>query len=1149
MTDVNVDFVLENDEPIRADFDVEQGNTLVADLIVQGSNDHNVLINRGMANQHPISAITDLQETLDTLHGEIGSIGQTIGTYGDIVTHNTDEFATAEQGALADTALQPGDNISELVNDSHYATETYVDNGLSTKQDTISDLSAIRSGAELGATSVQRVETGNSNGTIRVDGRDVAVKGLGSAAYTESTDYDVAGSASTAEANAKDYADSLSSNYATSAQGALADTALQPNDNISELNNDVGYITGIDSTDVTNALGYTPYDASNPAGYITSASIPTNYVTTDTAQTIGASKAFSQPLVVADNIGLASGTILTNDKILQRTSSGITLGNANNDVLLVGKSTTARPKYNSNDLALYSDVTAIDDLIPSSASSSNQLADKNYVDDSVSTNTAYFDGSWATYADIPSTVAGFTNESLPEPTNNNYLVVLEDETQDGGTWRYKYVDDGGAYNKSKWAVEYQINETPFTQAQLDAINSGVTSSDVALAQSALQSGDNVSELVNDVGYITSSALPTVNDATLTIQKNGTTVNTFTANASSNVTANITVPTDTNDLTNGAGYITGINSSDVTTALGYTPADDSGVVKLTGNQTISGTKSFNSSLTRTSTIDPSTTTGETEVRTLSTVTNNGTTVIASYNATRSATTFSNRQRVNNPNLSNAWYDIRVNVNDAGQGYINCAGSSTVTNLSHTYATSSTGAQYIPTMGWVNNASTATNVVHRNSTETISGNKTFSGSNTFSGANSFTGDNTFTKQIYGTLASYSATNGSSNANPYKKIGECVITGAYQTVIVPFVLTRTATSNDCPVFGRITMRTEATAGEANSTSSKFTFGEVSDYLNGFSDYQFYVCYQNHYPESNQVTFQIWVYVKNTYNGVNIMPLRQGTGGANYTTSLVTWGNNLVEDSALPAGYTANAQDWLTMYAYTPATADWSAKIATTGFVKNQGYVTKANAQDITGTKTFTVEQKFNNASNTTTHGGSVIAYSAGDMNIGLKDSSDNWLSRIYFGTTGAMTLYGTVTTTTQTAGDNSTKVATTAYVDTAVSAATGTHIIETWHSGTEWYRVWSDGWCEQGGHMDKESTISHGASWEVTVNLHKTFDDTNYSAFLTYTYGTSTNNTAGMEYHTNSKNTNYFKANVYNRNSSTAINSTIGFDWEAKGYITIT
>lgn len=37
-----------------------------------------------------------------------------------------------------------------------------------------------------------------------------------------------------------------------------------------------------------------------------------------------------------------------------------------------------------------------------------------------------------------------------------------------------------------------------------------------------------------------TVIPAVNDATLTIQKNGTTVNTFTANASSNVTANIQV---------------------------------------------------------------------------------------------------------------------------------------------------------------------------------------------------------------------------------------------------------------------------------------------------------------------------------------------------------------------------------------------------------------------------------------------------------------------------------------------------------------------------------------------------------------------------------------------------------------------------------
>lgn len=37
---------------------------------------------------------------------------------------------------------------------------------------------------------------------------------------------------------------------------------------VSELNNDEGYITGIDSSDITTALGYTPYNSSNPDGFI-----------------------------------------------------------------------------------------------------------------------------------------------------------------------------------------------------------------------------------------------------------------------------------------------------------------------------------------------------------------------------------------------------------------------------------------------------------------------------------------------------------------------------------------------------------------------------------------------------------------------------------------------------------------------------------------------------------------------------------------------------------------------------------------------------------------------------------------------------------------------------------------------------------------
>lgn len=36
---------------------------------------------------------------------------------------------------------------------------------------------------------------------------------------------------------------------------------------VSDLNNDSGYITGITGSDVTTALGYTPYNATNPSGY------------------------------------------------------------------------------------------------------------------------------------------------------------------------------------------------------------------------------------------------------------------------------------------------------------------------------------------------------------------------------------------------------------------------------------------------------------------------------------------------------------------------------------------------------------------------------------------------------------------------------------------------------------------------------------------------------------------------------------------------------------------------------------------------------------------------------------------------------------------------------------------------------------------
>ena len=129
---------------------------------------------------------------------------------------------------------------------------------LETKQPVITDLDQIREGAALGATSIQNIETGGANGTISVDGTDVQVKGLKSAAFTPSTNYDAAGSAAAAETNAKNYADSLAPNYATAAQGALADSAVQT----IETGSTNGTIA-VDGTDVAvKGLGSAAFTAS-----------------------------------------------------------------------------------------------------------------------------------------------------------------------------------------------------------------------------------------------------------------------------------------------------------------------------------------------------------------------------------------------------------------------------------------------------------------------------------------------------------------------------------------------------------------------------------------------------------------------------------------------------------------------------------------------------------------------------------------------------------------------------------------------------------------------------------------------------------------------------------------------------------------------
>jgi hypothetical protein len=137
-------------------------------------------------------------------------------------------------------------------------------------------------------------------------------------------------------------------------------------------------------------------------------------------------------------------------------------------------------------------------------------------------------------------------------------------------------------------TNFTVDGTPITVKDSNAVsilpNQGLTEDQKGNARSNIGAGS--SSFSGDYNDLTNKpTIPTVNNATLTIQKNGTNVQTFTANASSNKTANITVPTKVSELTNDSGYTT--NTGTVTQVkVGSTAYDpSSGVVSLPAYPTV------------------------------------------------------------------------------------------------------------------------------------------------------------------------------------------------------------------------------------------------------------------------------------------------------------------------------------------------------------------------------------------------------------------------------------------------------------------------------------------------------------------------------------------------------------------------------------
>lgn len=100
----------------------------------------------------------------------------------------------------------------------------------------------------------------------------------------------------------------------------------------------------------------------------------------------------------------------------------------------------------------------------------------------------------------------------------------------------------GTNGSSLQFVDMPTVTSTYSATGTDAVNGVAVSNAIATKQDKLVSGTNI-KTIGGTSLLGSGniALPTVNNATLTIQKNGSNVATFTANASSNVTANISVP--------------------------------------------------------------------------------------------------------------------------------------------------------------------------------------------------------------------------------------------------------------------------------------------------------------------------------------------------------------------------------------------------------------------------------------------------------------------------------------------------------------------------------------------------------------------------------------------------------------------------------
>lgn len=188
-----------------------------------------------------------------------------------------------------------------------------------------------------------------------------------------------------------------------------------------------------------------------------------------------------------------------------------------------------------------------------------------------------------TYPNLPYTAASDINDiegvTVTNPTDGNVLTYSNGEWVNITPSSLPADTDLSHYDNTTSGFITSA-DIPSLPADTDLSHYDNTNSDFATVS---QIPTNVSELNNDAGYITSSSIPNVGDGTITIQKNSVNVDSFTTNQDTNKTINITVPTNLSELNNDVGYITSATI----------PTVGDGTVTFTQDGTVVGSFTTNS----------------------------------------------------------------------------------------------------------------------------------------------------------------------------------------------------------------------------------------------------------------------------------------------------------------------------------------------------------------------------------------------------------------------------------------------------------------------------------------------------------------------------------------------------------------------------